>query len=287
MKRTQSSLTAEGIAVARALESSKPAGERVCYDPYARQFVSAWLWVLGKATMGYATRRSPGVLEFLAARTRFIDDYLQCRVADGIEQLVLLGAGFDTRAYRVETLRGRVKVFEVDHPATQRVKVAKLEELLGELPSHVTFVPIDLHSETLDKLFARGYDKRLKTLFIWEGVTMYIAADAVDATLAFVAGNSGAGSSIVFDYIYREALDGTLKENEVKSMQRWRGVTGEGLVFGIEKGHIEEFLAQRGFESIVNADADTLRKTYFADASRRARVVAPVYAIVHATVRRK
>ncbi len=285
MKRNQSSLTAEGIAMARALESSKPAGERVCYDPYARQFVSSWLWILGKATMGYATRRSPGVLEFLAARTRFIDDYLQCGIADGIQQLVILGAGFDTRAYRFERLRGRVKVFEVDHPATQRAKIAKLEKILGNLPSDVTFVPIDFRSETLDKLFARGYAKRLKTLFIWEGVTMYLAADAVDATLAFVAGNSGAGSSIVFDYIYRAALDETMKENEVKSMQRWRGVTGEGLVFGIEKGRIEDFLAPRGFENIVNADSDALKKAYFAGANQRARVVAPVYAIVHATVR--
>ncbi len=285
MKRNQSSLTAEGIAMARALESSKPAGERVCYDPYARQFVSSWLWILGKATMGYATRRSPGVLEFLAARTRFIDDYLQCGIADGIQQLVILGAGFDTRAYRFERLRGHAKVFEVDHPATQRVKIAKLEKILGNLPSDVTFVPIDFRSETLDKLFARGYDKRLKTLIIWEGVTMYLAADAVDATLAFVAGNSGAGSSIVFDYIYRAALDGTMKENEVKSMQRWRGVTGEGLSFGIARGRIEEFLAQRGFENIVNADSDALKKAYFAGANQKARVVAPVYAIVHATVR--
>jgi methyltransferase (TIGR00027 family) len=136
-------------------------------------------------------------------------------------------------------------------------------------------------------LFDCGYDRRLKTLFIWEGVTMYIAADAVDATLAFVAQNSGAGSSIIFDYIYRAALDGTLKENEVKSMQRWRGVTGEGLVFGIGKGRVEEFLAARGFENIVNVDSESLKSAYFAGGNQKARVVAPVYAIVHATVCRK
>jgi methyltransferase (TIGR00027 family) len=287
MKRNQSSLTAEGIAMARALESSKPADARVCYDPYARQFVSTWLWVLGNLTMGYATRRSPGVLEFLAARTRFIDDYLASCIADGIRQLVILGAGFDTRAYRFEQLRGQVNVFEVDYPATQRAKIEKLGKILGALPDCVTFVPIDFSCETLDKLFASGYDKRLKTLFIWEGVTMYIAADAVDATLAFIVKNSGAGSSIVFDYIYRAALDGTMKENEVKSMQRWRGVTGEGLVFGVEKARIEEFLAQRGFENIVNADSDTLKRAYFSGANQSARIVAPAYAIVHATVCRK
>jgi methyltransferase (TIGR00027 family) len=284
MKRNQSSLTAEGIAMARALESSKPAGERVCYDPYARQFVSTWLWMLGKATMGYATRRSPGVLEFLAARTRYIDDYVASCIADGIEQLVILGAGFDMRAYRIDGLRSRAKVFEVDHPATQRAKIEKMRKILGAVPEQVTFVPIDFGSETLDELFDYGYDRQLKTLFIWEGVTMYIAAGAVDATLAFVARNSSAGSSIIFDYIYKAALDGTMKENEVKSMQRWRGVTGEGLVFGIEKGRIEEFLASRGFAHIVNADADVLRRAYFDGANQNGRVVAPVYAIVHAAV---
>lgn len=284
MKRNQSSLTAEGIAMARALESSKPAGERVCYDPYARQFVSSWLWILGKATMGYATRRSPGVLEFLAVRTRFIDDYVVSCLADGIQQLVILGAGFDTRAYRIDGLRGRMKVFEVDHPATQQAKIEKMGKVLGAVPEQVRFVPIDFSSETLDRLFDYGYERQLKTLFIWEGVTMYIAADAVDATLAFVARNSGTGSRIIFDYIYKAALDGTMKENEVKSMQRWRGVTGEGLVFGIEKGQVEEFLASRGFEDIVNADSDALRRAYFDGAGQGKRVVAPVYAIVHATV---
>jgi methyltransferase (TIGR00027 family) len=287
MKRNQSSLTAEGIAMARALESSKPASERVCYDPYARQFVSTWLWILGKATMGYATRRSPGVLEFLAVRTRFIDDYLVSCLADGIQQLVILGAGFDTRAYRIDGLRGQVKVFEVDHPATQQAKIEKMGKVLGAAaPEQVRFVPIDFSSETLDRLFDYGFDRQLKTLFIWEGVTMYIAADAVDATLAFVARNSGTGSRIIFDYIYKAALDGTMKENEVKSMQRWRGVTGEGLVFGIEQGRVKEFLASRGFERIVNVDSDALRRAYFDGAGQGKRVVAPVYAIVHATVGR-
>ena len=86
----------------------------------------------------------------IVARERYIDDYLQSCIDDGLEQLVILGAGYDSRAYRFEKLK-RVKVFEVDHPATQRVKVARLKEALGELPENVVFVPIDFTKETLER----------------------------------------------------------------------------------------------------------------------------------------
>ncbi|MBI5035314.1 MAG: class I SAM-dependent methyltransferase [Chloroflexi bacterium] len=82
MKRSQSSITAEGIALIRAIESSKPERERICYDPYARYFVNPRLAFFGKVLAGYGARRSPGVIEFLTARTRYIDDYLRSCVAD-------------------------------------------------------------------------------------------------------------------------------------------------------------------------------------------------------------
>jgi methyltransferase (TIGR00027 family) len=124
--------------------------------------------------------------------------------------LVILGAGYDTRAYRFDKLKEEVKVFEVDHPATQKVKIEKVSKALGSLPGHVVYVSVDFEKERLDKkLSESGYNKSLKTLFIWEGVTMYLTAEAVDETLAFVAGNSGKGSSIIFNYIFRSVLDGT------------------------------------------------------------------------------
>jgi len=284
MKRNQSSLTAEGIAFARVMESRKPEGERVCYDPYARQFVNPAIYALMRLFWGYARWRSPGVSDFLAARTRHLDECLRARLDDGIAQLVILGAGFDSRAYRFPQLKGRVKVFEVDHPATQAVKRARLKKIFGAIPDHVDFVPIDFERETLDKLFAHGYDKRLKTLFIWEGVVMYLDPSSVDATLAWVAQNSGAASSIVFDYMYAEALSGTVKRSEVASMRRSQRFTGEGLVFGIPKGTIAEFLTQRGFYRVDNADADWLRRAYFTGVNQH-RPIAPAYAIVQATIR--
>lgn len=283
--KVRSSITAEGIALLRAMESHRPESERICYDPYARYFVSRWMWVAAGFFMkiGYADWRGPGVAGSLAARVRYIDDYLLSCIPSGLQQLVILGAGYDSRAYRFSELKSGVKVFEVDHPATQRVKLEKLKKIFGKAPGHVAYVPVDFDKETLgERLYASGYDSKLKTLFIWEGVTYYITAKAVDDTLAFVAHNSGPGSSIIFDYTYTSVINGTYKRGEVASMKRSSRFTGEGMVFGIEEGKIEEFLSRRGFGHIVNVTGDDLHRLYFKGINEK-RKVAPVYSIVHAT----
>lgn len=284
MKKMQASTTAQGIAFVRALESSKPAGERICYDPLARRLVSPAFYLLGKLFAGYAERRGPGVVGFLAARCRYVDDFLQECLKTGLEQLVILGAGLDSRAYRFEQLLKQVKVFEVDHPATQQVKLGKLKKILGELPKYVTYVPIDFNEETLQKLFDFGYSRQAKTLFIWEGVVHYLAAQAVDQTLEFVLKNSGAESSIIFDYLYTSALTAAHKRAEITRMQRARRYTGEGLTFGIEEGQVEEFLRARGYTQVRNVTSEDLHKAYFTGVNQK-RPIAPVYAIVHATVK--
>jgi methyltransferase (TIGR00027 family) len=283
MKKTQASTTAQGIAFARALETSKPANERVCNDPFARQFINPVFYLLGKLFAGYAERVGPGVLGFLAARCRYIDDYLQACLHAGIQQLVILGAGLDSRAYRFEVLQGHVKVFEVDHPATQQAKRDKLRRLFGELPSHVTFVPIDLGEETLHKLFEFGYNNQRKTLFIWEGVVPYLQASAVDQTLEFVQRNCSPGSSIVFDYVYASALTASRKRGEIARMQRMARYTGESLVFGIEEGKVQDLLHAHRYSQVVNVTSQDLERAYFTG-TNQGRTVAPIYAIVHATV---
>jgi methyltransferase (TIGR00027 family) len=282
MKKTQASTTAQGIAFVRALESSKPAGERICYDPLARQMISTPFYLFCKLFAGYGEARAPGVLGYLAARTRYIDDYLQNCLDSGLEQLVVLGAGLDSRAYRFEPLKER-RVFEVDHPATQPGKIEKVSKMLGDLPRHVVYVPIDFNQETLHKLLDLGYDKHRQTLFIWEGVTYYLTAEAVDSTLAFVLAHSSQGSSIIFDYVYASALTAAHKRGEVARMQRYRRFTGEGLVFGIEEGQVEEFLRVRGYTQVQNVTGEDLKRLYFTGVNQT-RAIAPIYAIVHATV---
>jgi methyltransferase (TIGR00027 family) len=286
MRRGQSSLTAAGIAAVRAIESEKPVGERIYYDPYARRFAGAGLYHVIRffTSMGYANWRGPGLWEFLVARERYIDDYLETCLREGLEQLVILGAGYDARAYRFEGLKAGVKVFEVDHPATQAVKLKKLAAIFGARPAHVTYVPVDFDRQSLaERLFEGGYDGDRRTLFIWQGVTQYLTAQAVDATLAFVVQHSGRGSRIIFDYIDARLLRGAPRHGEIGGMRRYRRLTGEGLVFGIPMDSIRPFLEERGFVEIQNADHVALEKAYCSD--RHPHKVAEGYAIASAVVR--
>ena len=281
MRKNQASLTAAGIAIARAVESEKPADERIYYDPYARQFVPAWMYrLLGFfIKSGYAELRGPGVIGFLMARERYIDDVLRDSLNEGLQQLVILGAGYDSRAYRFD-LPGRVKTFEVDHPVTQTDKMGRVQRVFGKIPEHVRYVPVDFNSQTLSELLlASGYDPSLISLFICQGVTMYLTPAGVDATLAFIVKSAAPGSGIVFDYVYQAVLDGIQKQSEISGMRRYRFMTGEGLTFGISEGMAEAFLRERGFQQIKEVNANDLIAAYF-QGKNASRKVTGGYGIV-------
>lgn len=241
------------------------------------------LYTLAKFFSGYGEWMAPGTAGFIVARVRYIDDYLQTCLANGIDQLVILGAGLDSRAYRFEQLRKRVEVFEVDNPATQQEKRKILGRIFGKLPENVIFVPIDFNEETLEKLYHFGYDKRRKTLFIWEGVTYYLTAEAVGGTLEFIAANSSEGSTIVFDYVYTSALTAARKRGEISRMQRYGRFTGEPLTFGIEEGKVNGFLGGQGYIEIENITGKDLKRMYCTGINQN-RPIAPIYAIAHAAV---
>jgi methyltransferase (TIGR00027 family) len=265
MKRQRSSTTAEGMALVRAIEASRPADRRICYDPIARSLVNPVSFFLSKVTIDsgiYARLVAAGAIEFIIARERYIDDFLTACLDEGLDQVVLLGAGFDTRAYRIAGIE-QTRVFEVDYPATQAAKLQRLKKILDPLPGHVSFVSVDFNTQALDeRLLASGYDDKGKALFIWQGVTVYLTADGVDNTLAFIAHHSGRGSAVIFDYFYNETLRDTSRP-EVRNMYRAARVTGEGYLFGIDEGQLEPFLASRGFHDVRNADAEELKRLYF------------------------
>jgi methyltransferase (TIGR00027 family) len=280
-------MTAIGIAIVRAIESEKPEAERICFDPYARHFVNGFLFHFVRFfdRLGYSEKRGPGVMGFLTVRERHIDEYLKTCLANGVQQVVILGAGYDSRAYRFEEFKRGVKVFEVDHPATQQAKLKRLEKIFGVVPSYVMYVPIDFNTQTLEqRLRECGYDDRAKTLFIWQGVTQYLTPESVDSTLAFVANHTAPGSSIIFDYMYTSLLDGTVKHGEVSKMRRDRWMSNEVLAFGIPEGTITSFLEQRGFTQVHDADFRYLHDMYFVDVNAK-RTVADGYAIVSAVVK--
>lgn len=286
MRKNQTSMTAIGIAILRGIESEKPEDERLCYDPYARKFVNGALYGLIRFfdKMGYSEKKGPGVVGFLVARERHIDEFLKAQIQAGVEQVVILGAGLDARAYRFNELK-KIRVFEVDHPASQGSKKEKVKQILGGLPAHVTYVSIDFNAESLEtRLLESGYDKSRRTLFIWQGVTQYLTPEAVDSTLAFIAQHSPAGSSVIFDYMYPALLDGTIERGEVNNMRSRRWASGEMLVFGIPEGTVTSFLEQRGFTDVKDADSKFLHRSYF-HGKNASRAIAYGYAIASAIVK--
>lgn len=290
MRENRHSRTAENNAAMRSYESAGPPDRRVCYDPYARYFIGPRIRLIRRIPLlaAFMRRRSarkfPGLFDAVIARTRYFDDYLKRCIEDGIEQLVILGAGFDARAYRFDALREAATVFEVDHPATQKVKKKKVKEIFGSLPRHVVFVPVRFDRESLGgKLFENGYDGALKTLFIQEGVTYYLPAEAVDETLAFVVGNSGKGSSIIFDYFPPSVADGTSPLQEAKQVRKVVLKYNEKLLFGIEEKDIERFLTTRGFHDITNVDGAFCDRAYF-NGPNAHRKTSEMFHFVHASV---
>ena len=207
MKKTQTSKSAQGMAAIRALEAKRPSGSRICNDPFAWQFVDPWSFNIHRILAETIERHAPGFIGFIVSRCRYIDDLLEKCLDGEIEQVVMLGAGLDSRAYRFERLKGPARVLEVDQPATQAAKIARVKRIFGEVPRHVTYVPIDFNEETLDKLVEYGYKRDSKSLFIWEGVVAYLQPEAVDATLAWVRSNSAPGSMIVFDIMDASFID--------------------------------------------------------------------------------
>lgn len=197
----------------------------------------------------------------MLVRTRFIDAHLEEAVSGGAWQIVFLGAGFDTRAYRLRDRIPEVRIFEVDLPATPQWKRRRAQEALGDPPENLTYVAVDFRQDSLnEKLLEAGYDPSLKTFFVWEGVTMYLTEAAIDSTLQWVA-RQAPGSCLVFDFASRELIDLTQEINETpgfqpqtdaeyaaaaraRNMARW----GEPWIFGMDPDQVAAFLAERGLE---------------------------------------
>lgn len=266
MRSNRASITAMGVAMLRALESERPYAERICDDPLARRFapvpfpLAKWLVRCGLATMG-----GLGVLEYVTARTRCIDECLLGCVAEETTQLVILGAGFDSRPYRLEhLLKDRVIVFEVDHPATQREKQRKLTSW-RHIPTNVRFVPIDFNREGLEKLTECGLSQNEKTLFIWEGVTCYLTEETIERTLAFI-GKHPPGSMVIFDYLLSSAEN---RPSMARRCERPLAMLGEELQFGFEEGMLPAFLEARGFEVVQDLGSEELSRLYLQGSNRK------------------
>ena len=272
MRPGRASRTAEHNALFRALEARRPAAVRLVDDPLADAFVS-WRHraVLGP-WHGWASRlidrRWPGVRAAVVARTRLIDDTIGEVVGD-CDQVVVLGAGFDTRAWRLAGLAG-VRVFEVDHPDTQRRKRDVLGRRGAERPDMV-FIPTDFHLGRLSTAMdAAGYDAGRPTLLLWEGTTNYLDAAAVDTTLRWCA-RAAAGSHLIFTYIDRAVLaDPGRYEGAARTLATVRRA-GERMTFGLAPEGLAGYLDERGLRLVSDTGAAGFRARYYGEAAQAMR----------------
>src|SRR5271156_2542952 len=250
----QSSRTAEHMAFFRALESQRPPRQRLFSDPYAACFLSrpfrralrlASVPVLSRAVPWLADTIVPGARSSGIARTPWIDDALVAALAKGIRQVVILGAGFDCRAFRIPELRA-ARIFEVDHPQTFATKRAQLAKFIAREPANLTFVQIDFNRQSLeDVLRQAGFDPSQRTLFLWEGVTNYLTADAVTSVLRFVA-SCAAGTELIFTYVPRSATDEPATFPDAEKLLRSLEQIGEPWTFGLLPQEVSDFLTTTG-----------------------------------------
>jgi methyltransferase (TIGR00027 family) len=193
------SRTALATAYARAYHQivDRP---RILTDPLAARLLGVTADELSE--MGDPTKNRPGSGPrrlFFAARARFVEDRVAAAAAVGVRQVVILGAGMDTFAYR--NPHPGLRVFEVDHPATQAWKRKRLAAAGIDLPANLTFVPVDFETQTLAAgLESAGFRRTDPAVFGWLGVVYYLTPDAARATLEYVAGQS-APVEVVFDYL--------------------------------------------------------------------------------------
>jgi methyltransferase (TIGR00027 family) len=176
--------------------------------------------------------------------------------------VVLLGAGYDSRAYRMDELAA-VRVLEVDHPALSAIKREKVRSIVGEPPPHVTYVEIDFTREELGgRLAAHGHDLADSTLFVWSGVAPYLPEEAVAEVLRFVAAHRSAATSIFFDYCFSEAVDGDDTFHGARELRARVARMGEPLRSGIPRGAARDYVERLGLHLEEHLGPDDLMRRY-------------------------
>jgi len=262
------SQTAANMALIRALETAKPAGQRLFADPFARRFLPRWqrglmiparLRIWRRMVEGIFDCQAPGARTSGAARTRLIDDWTREAVRNGTAQIVIMGTGFDCRALRVAELR-TTSVFELDRREMLDLKSRLLTDAQAH---HVRHVPIDfLNERPEDRLVAAGYSASAKTLFIWEGVTNYLDVSAVDAVFDFFS-RSAPDSRVIFTYVHADAIDGSFPAPGLTHLLNRLRKMGEAWTFGLRPQDLPGYLAQKGFRLVADLGAADYRALYW------------------------
>jgi methyltransferase (TIGR00027 family) len=283
------SFTAAWVAMCRALGDILPPEAQLMSDPLGARFAGPVLGRVARRALrrpnALTTRafvHAPFIEHFVVymqLRSRAIDDALVQFVDDGGRQVLLLGAGFDCRATRLDGALGGARVYEVDHPATQAKKRAVISSAepradASARPGGVRYVAWDFERDPMSALPARlaehGHDASAPTLTIWEGVTMYLTDDAIETSMDAIRALSGPGSVLAFTYFERDRL--VRPPALVGLVQRIVAARGEPFRWAKDPHEMPEWLRARGFTLESDRDAKALaREMLPPDWARRIR----------------
>jgi methyltransferase (TIGR00027 family) len=260
--------------VQAAIEQYEPPERRLVEDDLAlsilpagqRAIVRAMRWPLLRSLMISAGERAvPGSWALIACRKRLIDDKLD-EALGNIDAVVNLGAGMDTRAYRLAR-RSDIPVFEVDLPVNIARKKTAVQRAIGALPASVHLVPLDFERDELfSALTAEGYHTDARTFFIWEGVTQYLTEDAVRATLGALQ-PAALGSRLVFTYVRKDFIDGVNMYHAAMLYKRFRK-RQQVWLFGLDPDAVSDFVAEYGWLLVEQAGPDYYLRNYIRPTGR-------------------
>lgn len=215
------------------------------------------------SALAFMTQLLPGPPQILS-RARYTEDLLEEAVKQGVKQYIILGAGMDTFGFRRTDMLGQLEVFEVDHPATQKSKLHRLNEAKWEIPSQLHFVPVDFTKQNLvEALNQTSYDPNKMSFFSWLGVTYYLTYDEAVSTLHNIAEASPVGSSIVFDYLDTDAFDSSKAALRVQAMMYGAKQMGEEMKLGLTPSLFAEELNKIGLRLREDLSPSEIQSRYF------------------------
>lgn len=248
--------TAIVTASLRALSTYETTKTLQCQDFMAELFLPADRKAALRSGFSRTTIKKAipkGLYEYVIARTKYFDELFVDALNHNTDQIVFLGAGYDSRPYRFYERIGSTKIFELDTPSTQSQKISLLQQ--NQIPIHenLKYIPIDFeHDDLRQSLIRSGFDPTRVTLFLWEGVSFYLSYRTVTGMLGLLKEISGSGSLLAFDF---QTIDNNKDLIDT-------GLSEERIQFGIETGKIDQFVRENGYSLIEHLTSNDMEERY-------------------------
>ena len=271
-QKKDTSKTAVLVATIRAVHLRWHNPPHVFEDTYALQMLTPFWhavakyrllkWLVGDVILGVYRPVYPAVV----LRSRYTEDQLEQAIESGTSQYVILGAGHDTFALRRQDLADKVRVFEIDHPATQEVKRQRVLKAIGSIPPNLTFVPVNFEIDKMDEELAKaGFDSQKPAFYSWLGVTYYLTPEAIRDTLDRVAEISAPGSRLVFDFKVAKHIISDEWRTLCEKMEGFVARRGEPMLTDFTPQSLSDLMARHGYTEVEMIPPEEQRNRYLGD----------------------